>query len=356
VTAPLAVDLEHAPIIELERAAAAVLTANVHGYYATGARDQRTVAENEAAWGAWWLRPRRLTGVHDVSLATMLLGWPAGHPLIVAPSAGHRMAHPDGEIGTARAVAAHGGTMILSTSSNATVEEVGAVPGLTLWFQLYPFEDAAATDALIRRAVSAGARAIVLTVDVPSDADTHTLPIGGFHTPDGITWGHHSGDVRIIEHLDWDAARRIADVAGVPVILKGLLHPEDAGRAADEGFPAVVVSNHGGRTLDAAMPTAMALPDMVAAAAGRVEVYVDGGIRRGGDILKALGLGATGVLVARPILWGLALDGTRGATTILGRLLRELREDMAFADVADVLAIPDGLVVPARPLPPAWGR
>jgi len=356
VTAPLTVDLEHAPIIELERAAAAVLTANVHGYYVTGARDQRTVAENEAAWGAWWLRPRRLTGVHDVSLATTLLGRRATHPLIVAPSAGHRMAHPDGEVGTAHAVAAHGGTMILSTSSNATVEEVGAVPGLTLWFQLYPFEDAAATDALIRRAVSAGAQAIVLTVDVPSDADSHTLPIGGFRTPEGITWGHHGGDVRILERLTWDQAKRIADVGGVPVVLKGILHPDDAVRAADEGFPAVVVSNHGGRTLDAAIPTAMALPDIVAAAVGRIEVYVDGGIRRGGDILKALGLGAQGVLVARPVLWGIALDGARGATTVLGRLLRELREDMAFSDVEDVRAIPDGLVVPARTLPPAHGR
>jgi 4-hydroxymandelate oxidase len=115
------VDLEAAPIHELAQAAAEVLTANVHGYYATGARDQRTVAENEAAWGAWWLRPRRLTGVHEVSIATSLLGRPASHPLIVAPSAGHRMAHPDGELATARAVAAHGGTLVLSTSSNASV-------------------------------------------------------------------------------------------------------------------------------------------------------------------------------------------------------------------------------------------
>lgn len=353
---PHEVDLEHAPLIELERAAAAVMSANVHGYYATGARDQRTLMENEAAWGAWWLRPRRLSGVHDVSLATTLLGRPATHPLIVAPSAGHRMAHPDGELGTARAVAAHGGTMILSTSSNVPVEEIGAIPGLTLWFQLYPFADMELTDGLVRRSVAAGATAIVLTVDVPSEADTHTLPSGGFRVPDGITWAHHSGDMHILEHLDWDYAKHVADVGGVPVILKGILHPDDAVRAADEGFPAIVVSNHGGRTLDAAIPTAMALPDVVAAAAGRVEVYVDSGIRRGGDVLKALGLGATGVMVARPVLWGLALDGTRGATTIVGRLLRELREDMAFADVADVRAIPDGLVVPARPLPPVWGR
>lgn len=346
------VDLEHAPIADLERAAAEVLTANVHGYYATGARDQRTLLENEAAWGAWWFRPRRLTGVHEVSLATTLLGRPATHPIIVAPSAGHRMAHPEGELGTARAVAAHGGTLILSTSSNVPIEEIGAIAGLTLWFQLYPFADLDFTDALVRRAVAAGAQAIVLTVDVTSEADSHTLPLGGFRTPADITWALHSGAGHILPHLDWDYAKRVADVGGVPVILKGILHPDDAVKAADEGFPAVVVSNHGGRTLDSAIPTAIALPDVVAAAAGRVEVYVDSGIRRGGDVLKALGLGARAALVARPILWGLALGGGAGATTVLGRLLRELREDMAFADVADVQAIPHDLVVPARPLPP----
>ena len=196
----------------------------------------------------------------------------------------------------------------------------------------------------------------MLTVDVPSEADTHTLPVGGFRTPEGISWAHHSGSGHILERLDWDFAKHVADVGGVPVILKGILHPDDAIRAADEGFRAVIVSNHGGRTLDSAIPTAMALPDVVAAAAGRVEVLVDSGIRRGADILKALGLGAQGVLVGRPILWGLALDGTRGATTILGRLLRELAEDMAFADVADVRAIPKDLVIPARPLPPVPGR
>jgi 4-hydroxymandelate oxidase len=246
--------------------------------------------------------------------------------------------------------------MILSTSSNTAVEEVAAVSGLRLWFQLYPFADQAATDALVRRAVDAGAQAIALTVDVPSDADTHPLPLGGFRTPEGITWALHGGDVQILKRLDWDYARREADVGGVPEVLKGILHPDDVGRAADEGFPAVVVSNHGGRTLDAAIPTAIALPDIVAAAGDRVEVYVDGGIRRGGDVLKALGLGARAVLVARPVLWGLALGGADGATTILGRLLRELREDLHFADVADVRAIPDGLVVPARPLPAAVGR
>jgi 4-hydroxymandelate oxidase len=351
-----AIDLERAPMRELERAAGAVLTENVFGYYSTGARDQRTLAENEAAWGAWWLRPRRLTGVSDVSTATTLLGRPVPHPIVVGPSAGHGMAHADAERGTAAAAAAHGGTLCLSTSTTVAIEEITAVPDLDVWFQLYPFEDRAFTDALVRRVAAAGVRAIALTVDVPTEADSHTLPIGGFKTPEGISWAMHDGAGHIIKRLDWDFARRLADTSGLPIILKGILHPEDAVRAADEGFPAVVVSNHGGRTLDGAIPSAMALPEIVAAAADRLEVYVDGGIRRGGDVLKALGLGARGVFVARPILWGLALGGAAGATTVLGRLIRELSEDLAFADVADVRAIPDGLVVPARPLPGQWVR
>lgn len=348
--APPEPDLARAPMGELERAAAARLSGMVHGYYATGARTERTLRENEAAWDAWWLRPRRLTGVADISLSTTLLGRPVAHPVIVGPSAGHAMAHPDGELATARAVTALGGTLVLSTSSNLSVEEVAAVPGLDLWFQLYPFEDRSLTEGLVRRAVGAGARAIVLTVDVTSEADTHARPVGGFVDPP-LPWAHHDGRSAILRHLDWPYARWLADLAGVPVVLKGILHPDDVARAADEGFAGVIVSNHGGRTVDGLMPTALALPGCAAAAAGRLEVYVDGGIRLGGHVLRALALGARAVLVARPILWGLALGGEAGARVVLERLLRELAEDMAFADVADVTALPADLLVPAQPLP-----
>lgn len=357
-----AIDLDRAPMADLERAAAARLSEQVHGYYATGARAERTLRHNEAAWDAWWLRPRRLSGVSEVSLATTLLGRPVRHPIVVGPSAGHAMAHPDGELATARAVASLGGTLILSTSSNVAVEEVAAVPGLDLWFQLYPFEDRALTEGLVRRAVDAGARAIVLTVDVTSPADTHARPPGGFVDPP-LPWAHHSGSPAILRRLDWAYASWIAGIAGVPVVLKGILHPDDVTRAATEGYAGVVVSNHGGRTVDGLVPTAIALRDCAAAAAaaaraaaaaaaeGRLEVYVDGGIREGGHVLRALALGARAVLVARPVLWGLALDGEAGARAILARLLRELSEDMAFADVADVTAVPADLLVPAWPLP-----
>jgi 4-hydroxymandelate oxidase len=260
------------------------------------------------------------------------------------------MAHPDGELATARAVAALGGALVLSTSSNRSVEEVGAVPGLELWFQLYPFADQALTDGLVRRAVDAGARAIVLTVDVTSEADTHARPRGGFVDPP-LPWAHHDGRSAILRRLDWDWATALATRCSVPVVLKGLLHPDDVVRAADLGFAGVIVSNHGGRTLDGAVPTAMALPACAEAAGDRMEVYVDGGIRRGGHVLKALALGARAAVVARPLLWGLALGGEDGARAVIARLVRELAEEMAFADVADVRSVPRDLVVDARSLP-----
>jgi 4-hydroxymandelate oxidase len=349
-----AIDLEWVTSSELEAAAARILDANVFGYYATGARDERTLLENIAAWDAWWLRPRRLSGIQGVSTRTTLLGREVAHPVIVGPSAGHRMATPAGELATARAVAALGGIMIASTSMNAPVEEIASVTGLDLWFQLYPLADTRRNDRMVRRAIDAGTRAIVLTVDVSCFADSHARPVGGFQDP-GIGYPMYDDVHEGLRGMDWGYARGLMDTYGVPVVLKGILHPEDAVRAADEGFLAIVVSNHGGRTLDGAMPTALALPEVVEAAAGRLEVYVDSGIRRGSHVLKALALGARAALVVRPILWGLAVGGEDGARAVLAKIVRELAEDMEFSEVADVTDVPRDLVVPARPLPgPPW--
>lgn len=350
----VAVDLDRAPLPTLEQAAALVMRPDAHGYVATGARDERTLRENDLAWERWWLRPRRLTGAGRVSLATTLLGRPVAHPIVAGPSAMHALAHPDAELGIARAVAALGGAMVLSMSSTTPIEAVAAVPGLDVWFQLYALADEGATSALVARVVAAGVRALVLTVDVTSEADTSARPAGGFDTSD-IAFPHHDGSGRILPRLDWAWAERLRATCGVPVVLKGVLHPEDARRAADLGFAAIVVSNHGGRTLDGAMPTARALPDVLEAVAGRIEVYVDGGIRRGGHALVALALGARGVLVARPLLWGLALGGEAGARTVLARLVRELAEDAEQAGIDRVVDIDPSIVVPAD-LPPGARR
>jgi len=335
------------PMADLERAAAEVMAADAYAYYATGARDERTLRENEAAWDAWWWRPRRLTGGWDARIETRFLGRTVPHPIIAGPSAAHRLAHPDGELATARAVAALGGTMVLSTSSSVSVEEVASVPGLDVWFQLYPFEDPAVTERLVRRVADAGVRAIVLTVDVTSDADTSARPPGGFQGRD-IGFAHHSGHQPVLRHMSWTWADRLRESCGLPVLLKGILHPDDAARAAEEGFAGIVVSNHGGRQLEGAMPSAIALPSCVEAVGGRIEVYIDGGIRRGGHALMALALGARGVMVARPLLWGLALGGEAGVRAILERLVRELAEDAAHADILDIRTIPRDILVPAE--------
>jgi 4-hydroxymandelate oxidase len=344
------IDLDWVTASELEAAAERALDPNVFGYYVTGAREERTLVENVAAWDSWWLRPRRLTGLGEVSLRTTLLGREVAHPVIVGPSAGHRMATPAGELATARAVAALGGTMIVSTSTNVPVEEIAGVPGLDLWFQLYALADPQRNDRMIRRTLEAGARAIVLTVDVSCFEDSHARPIGGYQDP-GIGYPMYDDMHEGLRGMDWSFAGGLMDTYRVPVVLKGILHPDDAVRAASEGFAAIVVSNHGGRTLDSAIPSALALPDVVEAAAGRLEVYVDSGIRRGGHVLKALALGARAAMVVRPIVWGLAVGGEDGARTVLARIIRELAEDMAFSEVSDATSVPRDLLVPAHPLP-----
>jgi 4-hydroxymandelate oxidase len=236
--------------------------------------------------------------------------------------------------------------MVLSTSSTTPVETLAAVPGSDLWFQLYALADERSNEDLVARVRAAGVRALVLTVDVPIEADTSARPPGGFDTS-GIRFAHHDGSGRILPRLDWAWAERLAATCGLPVVLKGILHPDDARRAADAGFAGIVVSNHGGRTLDGAMPSAFALPDCVAAAGDRLEVYVDGGIRRGGHALVALALGARAVLVGRPVLWGLALAGEAGARAVLARLARELAEDAGQAGIADTRTIDGDLVVRA---------
>jgi 4-hydroxymandelate oxidase len=330
----------------LEAAAGRVMRPDAFGYYATGARDERTLRENESAWDAWWLRPRRLTGAGPVSLVTTLLGREVAHPIVVGPTGMHLLAHPDGELGVARAVADLGGVIVLSTSSTTPVETVAAVPGLDLWFQVYALADERRTEEMVARARGAGVRAVVLTVDVPIEADTSARPPGGFDTS-GIRFAHHDGSGRILPRLDWAWAERLAATCGLPVVLKGILHPDDARRAADAGFAGIVVSNHGGRTLDGAVPSAFALPGCVAAVSGRLEVYVDGGIRRGGHALVALALGARAVLVGRPPLWGLALGGEAGTRTVLARLVRELTQDAGQAGIAETRAVEPDIVVPA---------
>ncbi len=351
----LPADLERLPWPEIARRAAEALPEPTRRYWLTGARDGRAMEESAAAWGAWWIRPRRLGGEEDTPiLATHLAGTPVAHPVVVGPSAAHRLGTPRGELATAEAVAAHGGLIVVSTSATVPIEEIARVPGIRFWFQLYPLADATGTEAMVRRAVDAGAEAIVLTVDMTADGRSGDLPASGFVTPAGIGYPMHPAEVARLPRLDWGWATALAGRAGVPVLLKGILHPADALRAAELGFAGVVVSTHGGRTLDSVLPSALALREIAPAVGGRIPLHADSGIRRGSDILKALALGAQAAWVVRPVLWGLALAGAEGAAAVIGRLVRELAEEMAFAGIAGVDAIPDDLLVPRIPLPPPW--
>jgi 4-hydroxymandelate oxidase len=336
--------LANATLAEMEGFAATLLPTNALDYYASGARDEQTFRGNLAAWERWWVLPRMLRDVSSVSLATTVLGHPIALPIMVAPMASQRMAHPDGELATAKAAAGAGTIMIVSTSTMTPIEDIGAVPDVAFWFQLYPFVDFEHTVAMIERAVAAGAKAICLTVDVASHIDPKRRPRGGLITPEWVRYPMHPPIAETLAALDWAYLDRLRGRVSVPIVLKGILRADDARAAADAGFPAIVVSNHGGRTLDGAIPTAEILPEIAEAVGDRVELLVDGGIRRGIDVIRALALGARAVLIGRPFLWGLAIAGEAGQRKVFSTLRAELEEDARHCGLPDLTDVPRDLV------------
>jgi isopentenyl diphosphate isomerase/L-lactate dehydrogenase-like FMN-dependent dehydrogenase len=332
---------EPVSVADFERMAEGVLDAGTLGYFAGGAGDERTLEDNVAAFRRWHLRPRVLTDVSEVSTATTLFGSGVSMPILVAPVAFQRLAHEDGEQGMARAAAAAGTVMCLSTIATARPREVAeAAPGGRRWFQLYCFKDRGVTSALMDEAVEAGFEAIALTVDAPRagrrERDLHT----GFAVPGEVTVPSlaaalgESRPVTVQEvfslvdpALTWTDFERLASDCRLPVLIKGVLTAEDARLAVEHGAAGVVVSNHGGRQLDGVPATVDALPEVVEAVDGRVPVLLDGGVRRGTDVLVALALGAQAVMVGRPAVWGLAIGGEGGAR----RVLEILREELELA-------------------------
>ncbi len=348
---------------DLRQRALALLPRNARDYYEGGARDEQTLRENQRAWSDWRVRYRVLTGNAAPDLGTTILDTPVDQPVLVAPTAFHRLAWPEGEVATARAAASRNTLMCLSTLSTCGMEEVvQAAPGRT-WFQLYVYRDRDATLALVERAVSVGCTALVLTVDAPILGTREQDVRNGFHLPEGmclhnlIAQGYQALPVAagtsglasyVAQLLDpaisWDTVRWLRDVQPLPLLVKGIVRADDARRAVDAGVDGVVVSNHGGRQLDGAVPTAHALPEVAEAIAGRATVLVDGGIRRGVDVLRALALGANGVMVGRPVLWGLAAGGEAGVTCALDLLRDELTEAMALAGCGSVAEIAPDLL------------
>ena len=340
---------------ELEELARERLSAMAYAYYASGSLDEHTLRENVAAWERLPLHYRTLVDVSTRDTSTTVLGTPVAMPVLVAPTAFHRLACEEGELATVRAASSAGTVMILSSLSNTRVEEVCAAARGPVWFQLYVYRDRAATEALVARAEAAGARALVLTVDAPLLGKRERDVRNRFHLPPGLRVENMTaagyGDVsepegdsglaayvatKLDPSLGWKDVAWLRSITRLPVLVKGLVRPDDARRAMDHGASGIVVSNHGGRQLDGAPATAQVLGPIADAVQGRIEVLVDGGIRRGADVLRALALGARAVLVGRPVLWGLAVGGEQGAQGVLETLREELDHAMALAGCARV--------------------
>jgi 4-hydroxymandelate oxidase len=333
-------------------------------YLAGGACDECTVADNCAAFRRIFVRPRILTDVARRDPASTVLGTRVSLPVLLAPTALHRLAHPDGELATARAAAAAGTVFVVSTLSTYSLEDVAAVGG-PLWFQLYVFRDRNVVRDLVARAEDAGYGAIVLTVDTPMLGRRERDVRNRFALPPGIepqnfaprparpdgpataaayeSFAHYVHD-RFDESLSWRDVEWLRSLTPLPLVLKGVLTAEDARRSVAAGADALIVSNHGGRQLDGVLPTIFALADVSEAVGGRIEVLMDGGVRRGTDVLKALALGARAVLIGRPYLWGLAAEGEAGVRGVLELLRAEIDVAMALSGCPTLASIDRSLV------------
>ncbi len=331
-------------VADAERVAAGRLGAGELGYFAGGAGDELTLRENVEAWRRWRLRPRVLAGLGEWETGVEVLGAEASMPVLVAPVAYQGLVDPDGEAAMARAAAAAGAVMCLSTLATRRPSEVAAAaPEGRHWFQLYCFRDSGATDALVAEAAESGFEAIVVTVDAPRGGNRERDRRTGFEIPAGLgvpSVAAAMGAERAVTieqtfalmdpALNWSDLEELAGGCDLPVLVKGVLTAEDAELAVEHGAAGVVVSNHGGRQLDRSLATADALPEVVDVLAGRATVLVDGGIRRGVDVTVALALGADAVLVGRPALWGLAAAGEEGARRVLELLRDELELALAL--------------------------
>ena len=350
-------------LADFEALARERLSALAWDYFACGAEDEHTVAENSEAFRRVKLRPRVLADAAARDLSTGVLGQPIALPVLLAPASHQSLAHPDAELATARAAAACGTIAVLGTGNHYAVEEVAAASGGPFWFQMYCYESREVTERIIRRAEAAGAGALVVTVDATFPPRRERLIRGGFALPPEVELRNLVG-VGLQDHLlrpengglpafvgslrnmllTWKEIDWMRGVTSTPIVLKGIMTAEDAVLAAEHGVDAIVVSNHGARQVDGTLATIEALPEIAERVGGRIEILMDGGIRRGTDVLKALALGAKAVLIGRPYLWGLAVGGEAGVRQVIELLRDEIDCAMAQCGQADVKRIERALV------------
>lgn len=328
-------------------------------YYRSGALTEWTLRENERAFQRWRFDKRVMVDVSTIDASTSVLGTEVAFPVLVAPTAFHRLADPEGEVATARAAKALGTLMVSSTLSTVPMEDVAAtgVPG---WFQLYVLKDRARTQRMVERAVAAEFRAIVLTVDTPTIGIRYADQRNRFVLPPHLSMATLASELPDVEgsglrafsdqfdqSLTWDDIAWVCSIAGLPVVVKGVLSGADGCRAIDAGAAGVIVSNHGGRQLDGDPATLDVLPEVAAAVGDEATVLVDGGVRTGTDVVKALALGARAVLVGRPVLWGLAAGGEAGVAKVLSLLRDEVEDTLRQAGVPRAVDVGPDLVRPA---------
>lgn len=346
---------------DYERAAARRLSTRADAYISGGAADELSLRDNPRSWDRWALVPRVLTGTVEPSLEVTLLGRARPHPLLIAPTAFARLTDPDGEEAIARGAALTGTTYCVPTLAGVAPDALArAVPDCARWLQLYVFADRDVTRDAIATAARSGYEALVVTADRPvvgvRDRERrHDVRRGTAAAPDpagGLGGATPRDFSRLIDpSLSWADLERIVADSPLPVLLKGVLRPDDARRAVDHGCAGVIVSNHGGRQLDSVLAAPEALAPIVDAVGDRCDVLVDGGVRRGTDVLKALALGARATLIGRPALWGLTVAGGDGVRAVIALLLAELRVALALAGAPAAAAVDRDLVVPA---PWAW--
>ena len=345
-------------LLDYENAAADLMQPAHFAYIAGGVADNITRDANRTAFDNLQLRPRVMRDVSKLTMATQVMGNEMAAPIMLSPASTQKLAHPDGELALARAAKAQGLVQVLSTMANTAVEEITAI-GHSVWFQLYLFRDRAWSEQIVRRAEAAGCAALVVTVDVPVLGLRENLQRANFAPPPELTYPNlvrpddtttHTNLLATVAAnfdpaLTWDDIRWLRTITTLPIWVKGVLRADDAQRAVDAGVAGIIVSNHGGRQLDTAIATIVALPEIAAAVGDQIELLLDGGVRRGTDVIKALALGASAILIGRPPLMGMAVNGEAGATHVLELLREELANVMAQCGCATIADIGPDLVM-----------